>query len=114
MEGGTFALQLIGPCGDCGMERGTLRTTVPPKVLKVFSIMQSPLPGLYRENVLLSDLSEGKAVYHADADAVCAVYTLSDDKTELVDLLYSGDETYIYPNAFVKEFLWDNTMRPLY
>ncbi len=113
MEGGTFALQLMGPGGDCGMEKGVLRAKVPPRTLMIFSIMQFPLSGLYRNNIALQEVSEGKAVYYADTGEMCAVYTALPDAVELVDLLYNGDEIYLPPDALIKQLLWDNGMKPI-
>ncbi|MBE7064048.1 MAG: hypothetical protein E7390_09735 [Ruminococcaceae bacterium] len=113
VEGGTFARQILGPEEECRMERGTFYATVPPRTLMVFRIREKAESGLYRNNILLSDISAGTATFYAGEGEVGAIYVEQSGKQELVALLYDGDAVELTDDAYCKLFLWDTGLRPL-
>ncbi len=113
VEGGTFARQLVGPAVDCGMERGVLFAEVPPRTLLIFSIMQTPSSGLYRNNVMLTNLTPGIATMHAADGVKGAIYIVQNGVRELVSFLHNGDTIHLSPHAIFKPFLWDAQLRPM-
>lgn len=113
VEGGTYAQQFVGPAGDCGMEKGLLYSNVPPKTLLLFNIMQSPPPGLYRNNIKLPEVSTGEITFYGEEGQRGALYTHETGVPELIALLHSGDTYMLNQNAFFRIFLWDTELRPM-
>ncbi len=110
----TFGRLLIGDTGECGMERGELYAVVPPRTLLLFSVMQTPVPGLYRKNIHVTTTGGGRTILHMEEDGFCAVYKMNtENMPELIALLRNGDSADLPKGATYKLLYWNELLQPV-